>query len=69
MTLAYDISKLSLEWRNQILSSPQNISLFERFPDRLLGLDTNAKTVKGEKYGVKTAILYLVPSNGSGTNL
>jgi len=69
MSLVYDISKLSDQWRNQILASPENVSLFQKFPDKLLGLDTNAKTVKGEKYGVKTAILYLVPSNGSGVNL
>lgn len=68
-TLAYNIAGLSLDWQNQILQSPANISLFQRFPDKLLGLDTNAKTIKGEKYGIKTAILYLVPSNGAGPNL
>lgn len=68
-TLAYDISKLSLAWQSQIVSSPETLSLFQRFPDKLLGLDTNAKTVKGEKYGIKTAILYLVPANGAGPNL
>ena len=68
-TLAYDISMLSPELQNQILSSPETVSLFQRFPDKLLGLDTNAKTVKGEKYGVKTAILYLMPADGAGPNL
>lgn len=68
-TLAYDISALSPELQNQILQSPKNVSLFQRFPDKLLGLDTNAKTVKGERYGIKTAILYLMPANGSGVNL
>lgn len=68
-TLAYNIAGLSLDWQNQILQSPANISLFQRFPDKLLGLDTNAKTIKGEKYGIKTAILYLVPADGSGPNL
>ena len=68
-TLAYNIAGLSLGWQNQILQSPANISLFQRFPDKLLGLDTNAKTIKGEKYGIKTAILYLVPANGAGPNL
>jgi hypothetical protein len=43
--------------------------LFSRFPDKLLGIDTNAKTIKGEKYGIKTAILYLMPAMGSGVNL
>jgi hypothetical protein len=65
-TLAYDISGLSLELQKQILSSEKNISLFQRLPEKLLGLDTNAKTVKGERYGIKTAILYLMPANGSG---
>jgi hypothetical protein len=65
-TLAYDISGLSLELQNQILSNEKNISLFQRLPEKLLGLDTNAKTVKGERYGIKTAILYLMPANGSG---
>lgn len=68
-TLAYNIAGLSIDWQNQILQSPANISLFQRFPDKLLGLDTNAKTIKGEKYGIKTAILYLVPANGAGPNL
>lgn len=68
-TLAYDIAGLSLDWQSQILAKPETVSLFQRFPDKLLGLDTNAKTVKGEKYGIKTAILYLVPADGAGPNL
>jgi hypothetical protein len=68
-TLAYDISALSPELQAQIMGDSRNVSLFQRFPDKLLGLDTNAKTIKGEKYGIKTAILYLVPSIGSGFNL
>lgn len=67
--LAYDISRLSFELQVQIRGDSKNVSLFSRFPDKLLGLDTNAKTVKGERYGVKTAILYLVPADGSGFNL
>lgn len=68
-TLAYDISRLAPELQAQILGDSRNVSLFQRFPDKLLGLDTNAKTVKGERYGVKTAILYLMPANGSGAQL
>ena len=30
---------------------------------KLLGIDTNAKTVKGEKLGYMTGILYLAPSD------
>ena len=67
-TLAYDIAGLPLSHQATIVSSPESVSLFQRFPDKLLGLDTNAKTVKGEKYGIKTAILYLVPASGSGVN-
>ena len=68
-TLAYDISGLSLAIQAQILGDSKNRSLFMRFPDKLLGLDTNAKTIKGERYGIKTAILYLMPAMGSGVNL
>ena len=33
---------------------------------KLLNIDNNAKTVKGQKKGYKTAILYLAPSTQSG---
>lgn len=69
LALAYDISALSLDIQLQILGNDHNRSLFSRFPDKLLGIDTNAKTIKGEKYGIKTAILYLMPAMGSGVNL
>jgi len=36
---------------------------------QLLNIDNNAKTVKGQKYGYLTAILYLAPSNQSGFNV
>lgn len=32
----------------------------------LLNLDNNAKTAKGRKYGIATAIMYLAPSDVSG---
>jgi len=35
---------------------------------KLLAIDTNAKTVKGQKYGFMTGILYLAPSTISGHN-
>lgn len=38
----------------------------ERYNGRLLNLDLNAKTVKGQKRGYKTAILYLAPAMLSG---
>ena len=68
-TLAFDISGLSIDIQLQILGSEANRSLFSRFPEKLLGIDTNAKTIKGEKYNIKTAILYLMPAMGSGVNL
>ena len=68
-TLAFDISGLSLAIQTQILGDSKNVSLFSRLPETLLGLDTNAKTVKGERYGIKTAILYLMPADGSGQQL
>jgi hypothetical protein len=67
--LAYDISGLSLDIQLQILGDAHNRSLFSRFPEKLLGIDTNAKTIKGEKYGIKTAILYLMPAMQSGVQL
>ena len=36
---------------------------------KLLNIDNNAKTVKGQKYGYLTAILYLAPNNQSGFNV
>jgi hypothetical protein len=68
-TLAFDISGLSFDIQLQILGSEKNRSLFSRFPEKLLGIDTNAKTIKGEKYNIKTAILYLMPSDKSGQQL
>jgi hypothetical protein len=51
------------------LGNEQNRSLFSRLPEKLLGIDTNAKTIKGEKYNIKTAILYLMPAQQSGVQL
>ena len=68
-SLAFDISALSLDIQLQILGSEKNRSLFARLPEKLLGIDTNAKTIKGEKYNIKTAILYLMPSDKSGQQL
>ena len=36
---------------------------------KLLNIDNNAKTIKGQKKGYKTAILYLAPSVNSGYNV
>lgn len=37
-------------------------------PKSLLSIDTNSKTVKGQKYGFMTGILYLAPHTISGHN-
>ena len=44
------------------------INMNER-PKQLLGIGTDAKTVKGEKKGVLTGIMYLSPYTLSGTNM
>ena len=68
-SLAFDISALSLDIQLQILGNDFNRSLFSRLPEKLLGIDTNAKTIKGEKYNIKTAILYFMPAKQGGTQL
>jgi len=35
----------------------------------LLTVDANAKTIKGQKYGFMTGILYMAPADLSGVNL
>jgi len=40
----------------------ENKSLFEKFPSKLMSIDADAKTVKGDKKKVKTGIIYLTPS-------
>lgn len=67
--MIYDLSKLSPELRHEIESSPKWRALFSKRPDSMLRLDGNAKTVKGNKKGFKTAILYMAPANMSGINL
>jgi hypothetical protein len=67
--MIYDLSKLSPELRAQIENSTRWRKLFSGKPKNMLRLDGNAKTIKGNKKGFKTAILYLTPANGSGVNL
>lgn len=38
-------------------------------PKSLFSIDTNPKTIKGQKYGYKTAVLYMAPHTLSGVNL
>lgn len=67
--MIFDLSDLPVETRDQILSSAKYRKLFSEKPKKLLGIDSNAKTVKGQKQGFMTAILYLSPASASGTNL
>lgn len=67
--MIYDLSKLSRDLRDQIMSNPKARALFSRKPDEMLRIDGNAKTIKGRKKGFVTAILYMAPANMSGENL
>jgi len=65
--LLYDISRLASDIQNVILTSEKYSSKwFSEFPDTLLGVNGDAKTVKGIKYDVLTAILYMAPADLSG---
>lgn len=66
--MIYDLSKVPADVRKQIESTAKYRKMFSQFPDKLLAIDTNAKTIKGQKKGFKTAILYLTPASASGFN-
>jgi hypothetical protein len=67
--MLYDLSKLPSFARDLIEGSPKWRKLFSTKPKRLLAVGADAKTIKGEKKNVMTAILYLTPANGSGVNM
>lgn len=67
--MLYNLSKLPQSVQDQILNTPKYRKMFSQKPKKLLALDGNAKTVKGQKAGFMTAILYLTPANGSGENV
>jgi hypothetical protein len=69
MTIIYDLSKVPADVVEQIHASPKYTKWFSEFPTKLLGVSGDAKTVKGELYGVLTAILYLSPAKKSGVNM
>jgi hypothetical protein len=69
MPILYDLSKLPSETRELIENSAKYTALFSKFPDKILGIDSNAKTVKGQKQMVLTGIFYGTPYNGSGVNM
>ena len=68
MAIIYDLSKVPADIVEQIHASPKFTKWFSEFPSKLLNID-NPKTVKGQKYGVRTAVLYLSPAKSSGVNL
>ena len=67
--MIYDLSKLPQNVQDQILNTPKYRKMFSQKPKKLLALDGNAKTIKGQKAGFMTAILYLTPASGSGENV
>lgn len=67
--MLYNLSRLPRETREQIEGSAKWRKFFSAKPDTMLRLDGNAKTIKGNAKGFKTAILYLTPADGSGSNL
>jgi hypothetical protein len=69
MSIIFDLSGLSPDLRAEIESSPRWTKFFSSKPKALLGVDSNAKTVKGQAMGFYTAILYLSPADISGVNL
>jgi hypothetical protein len=69
MTIIYNLSRLTPEIRHAITSSPKYTKWFSEFPSEMLRLDGSVKVIKGNKLGYRTAILYLTPANGSGTNV
>jgi hypothetical protein len=47
-------------------TNKQYKDMFNRYPERLLSIDLDAKTIKGNKKGFKTGILYLAPADTVG---
>ena len=67
--LLYNLTKLPQDVRHQILTTPKFRKWFSEYPTKLLGIDSNAKTVKGLGLDISTAILYLSPHLKSGLNV
>ena len=61
----YNLDKINSELSAAYMAKPWH----DTKPDGLLSISNDAKTVKGEKIGVRTAILYLSPHNISGVNM
>lgn len=54
-----------LDW-DLLLETIQQVKEGTRVPGYLLGIGSDTKTVKGEKFGYLTGIQYLTPADGSG---
>jgi len=67
--MLFDLSKLPINIRNDILTNDRYTKMFNEFPKKLLGFSQDYKTSKGLKKGVLTGILYLSPADSSGVNL
>ena len=67
--IKYDLSKLSVSIRNEIENDKKLSAFFSKAPETMLTVSADAKTVKGEKKGFLTGILYLISSDISGVNL
>ena len=66
--IIYDLSKLKQKVREQILSSPKYAKWFSEFPTVLFNIN-NPKSIKGNKKGIRTLVLYLSPAKKSGINM
>ena len=67
--LIFSLNKLPQDVHHQILTTPKFYKWFSEYPSKLLGIDSNAKTVKGLGLDISTAILYLSPYLKSGMNV
>ena len=64
--MLYDLSRVPMDLQQTIMESPKYMGWFNKFPSKLFGRDTNHKTVKGQKIGISTEIIYQMPSSCSG---
>lgn len=67
--MIYNLSKLSPAIRHEIENDDALRLFFSNKPSKMLAVSADAKTVKGEKKGFLTGILYLVSADISGENL
>lgn len=64
--IIYDLSGLDTDTIQQIVEKP---AMWRKLCDKLLGVASDPKTVKGEKYQMLTGVMYLSPAELSGCNL